>query len=125
MLAVILNVAVIPSRKPAEHTEHSISQEDAEMQIGTSDLQYRYSWQAKPGDDATLRGFPDNILLNTEEGYEVLDFINRCLRQWDKSGTPLDLADAKKIERMLQAKPGGIRSHAKVQAWLLAEWNKY
>lgn len=44
-----------------------------------SDLQYEdeYSWTAIDGDNPKITGIPDSTLLNREEGYEVLAFINR------------------------------------------------
>lgn len=44
-----------------------------------SDLKYEneYSWKAIGDDNPKITGVPDSTLLNREEGYEVLAFINR------------------------------------------------
>ncbi len=93
-------------------------------QIGKSDLQRRdYSWRAQPPDDARVRGFPDDVLLDADEGYEVLDFINRFQRAHDRNGEPLTRDDALRVERLLQRKPGNVRSHRRVTEWVLANWS--
>lgn len=44
-----------------------------------SDLKYadEYSWKAIGDDNPKITGVPNSTLLNREEGYEVLAFINR------------------------------------------------
>lgn len=44
--------------------------------LSKSDLKYKYSWTALESDDPRVTGKPDSTLLNREEGYEVLPFIN-------------------------------------------------
>ncbi|PLX08446.1 MAG: hypothetical protein C0596_06205 [Marinilabiliales bacterium] len=46
--------------------------------ISKSDLYYKYySWTASSGDDPKITGTPDSTLLNRNEGYEILYFINK------------------------------------------------
>ena len=91
-------------------------------QLSKSDLQFTYSWTAIPPDDARLTGVPDSTLLNRNEGYEVLAFINRMdtATKWpDKTG-------ALKVERLIRNHlPGDVRSHAHVWKWLVDNWQKY
>jgi hypothetical protein len=42
-----------------------------------SDLQFEYSWKVISHDNPIITGNPDSTLLNRNEGYEVLAFINR------------------------------------------------
>lgn len=89
-----------------------------------SDLKYEneYSWKAIWDDNPKITGVPDSTLLNREEGYEVLAFINRfavkhALKQKD-SGL--------KVETMIHDHlPGDTRSHANVEKWLVDNWKKY
>ncbi len=87
-----------------------------------SDLQFTYSWTAIPPDDARVTGIPDSTLLNRNEGYEVLAFINRVATasKWT------DKAHALKVERMIKNHlPGDTRSHTHVWQWLIDNWQKY
>jgi len=86
--------------------------------IGKDDLQFTYTWRAIPPDDPRITGTPDSTLLNREEGYEVLAFLNRVCTETK--------AQALKAERMIkQHLPGTTRSHANVLAWLIANWKVY
>jgi hypothetical protein len=89
--------------------------------ITKADLQYTYSWTAIPPDDSRVTGIPDSTLLNRNEGYEVLAFINRLAtaNKWT------DKAPALKAERLIKTTlPGDTRSHTKVWKWLVDNWNK-
>jgi len=82
-----------------------------------SDLQSKhYDWTAsKEYDDAKITGFPDNVELARNEGYEVLPFINRYMadRGW------VQLNSFHKIESAIKDKlPGLLRSHSHVKEWL-------
>lgn len=87
--------------------------------LGTRDLQFQYSWTAIAPDDARVTGVPDSTLLNREEGYEVLAFLNRLAQasKWTNK-TP-----ALKAERMIKNHlPGNIRSHTNVWRWIVDNW---
>lgn len=81
-----------------------------------SDLRLHYSWTASAeADNAKITGFPDNVLLDRHEGYEVLPFLNRYMtvKNWNNQSTLNRLEDA------LRGKlPGSIRSHANIKKWL-------
>jgi hypothetical protein len=76
------------------------------------DLKYDYDWTTSAGDNRKIIGFPDNILLNRNEGYEVLHFLNRYMEHRGWYG-PNSFS---KIEAYIHEKlPGNIRSHKKIQ----------
>lgn len=86
------------------------------------DLKFEYSWKAIPPDDPRVTGKPDSTLLNREEGYEVLYFINRFAdtNNWNSKNSGL------KVEKLIKKHlPGTTRSHANVRQWLVDNWNKY
>ncbi|WP_339649769.1 hypothetical protein [Halopseudomonas pelagia] len=90
--------------------------------LSKSDLKYTYSWTAIAPDDPQVTGTPDSVLLNRNEGYEVLAFINRFAEtrefKYKASGT--------KVERLIKEHlPGDIRSHKNVSKWLADNWKKY
>jgi hypothetical protein len=90
--------------------------------MNSSDLQYIYSWTAISPDDARITGIPDSTLLNRNEGYEVLAFINRIAKvnNWTAKSPAL------KVEKMIkEGLPGTIRSHTNVLKWLADNWNNY
>ena len=87
-----------------------------------SDLKFEYSWKAIPPDDPRVTGKPDSTLLNREEGYEVLYFINRFSNTHNLSNKNTRLKVEKLIKKHL---PGTIRSHANVWQWLVDNWNKH
>lgn len=89
-----------------------------------SDLLYTYSWKAKQeNDNPRVTGFPDNVLLDRNEGYEVLYLINQVaqMNNWKPDGR----AAGHKIERMLQVMPGNVRSRDNVIGWLSNNWDRY
>ena len=66
-----------------------------------SNLKYSYSWTAaKENDNARITGFPDNYLLDRNEGYEVLPYINRYMisKNWTLE------ASFHKIEKAIKMK---------------------
>jgi hypothetical protein len=96
----------------------------AAAQLTSRDLQYNYSKRAVLGDDPRLRGL-DSALFSGHEEYEVLSLINRFLLDHNKDGQPLTKADGLKVERMLQQKPGDIRSREHVAQWIRDSWAQY
>lgn len=85
--------------------------------IARSDLQFTYSWTAIPPDDARVTGTPDDVLLNRNEGYEVLPFINRMAKEskWTTKEPGL------KVERMIRnGLPGSIRSRKNIWQWIVS-----
>lgn len=87
-----------------------------------SDLAFKYSWTVIARDDPKVTGNPDSTLLNRNEGYEVLEFINRfaAINDWKKKESGL------KAERLIKTyPPSDTRSHANIRKWLRDNWEKY
>lgn len=82
--------------------------------ISSKQLQYAYQWNAIPPDDPRITGKPDAIFLNRNEGYEVLNFLNR-----NCSDTPAALKAESLIRTQL---PGYVRSRENVLQWLKVNW---
>ena len=53
---------------------------DEHLKRGRYGAQYR--WQAAPGDNPKVTGWPDNVMLNRGQGYEMRDFINRFCNKY-------------------------------------------
>ena len=90
--------------------------------IARSDLQFKYDWTAsKEHDNPVKTHFPDNVELARHEGYEVLHYLNRVaeISSWTTK------APALKVERMLQALPGSIRSFKKIHQWIIDNWSNH
>ena len=85
------------------------------MGIKKSDLSYEYLWTRYEDDDPKVTGIPDSTLLNRNEGYEVLSFINNYMREHNLS----DVADGKKIEKLIRNDvPKKIHSHSNISKWI-------
>lgn len=90
--------------------------------ITANDLRYSYSWTAIPPDNPKVTGNPDSTLLNRNEGYEMLYFINKFCELYDLKNK----STAHKVETMIKEHlPSNIRSQANVRAWLIENWKKF
>jgi hypothetical protein len=90
--------------------------------LSESDLKYTYSETPIPADDPKATGEPDSMLLNRNELYEVLPFLNHMAVQqgWTTKTEGL------KAERMLrQHVPSDQRSRAHVKKWIVDNWSSY
>lgn len=93
-------------------------------QLHYGDLKFTYSKKATPGDNPRLLGL-DRTLFNGHEEYEVLSLINGFLKAHNIDGNPLTKEHGLKVERMLQKKPGHIRSQEHVNDWVKKEWRSF
>lgn len=89
--------------------------------MSKSDLKGRYSWTTDGGDDPTFRGGSDKALLDRTEGYEVLYFINKLANEWNFK----QKASGEKLERMIHATPGHLRSHENIKQWITDNWKTF
>lgn len=90
--------------------------------ITKSELKYNYSWTVLNGDNPKITGAPDSTLLNRNEGYEVLWFINKFAEKHNFKNKE----SAFKIERMIKSHlPENIRSQENVVEWIERNWEKY
>jgi hypothetical protein len=95
-----------------------------------SDLVFKdYAWTTSEGDSAKVTGFPDGVLLNRREGYEVIYFINRFIDNqvsWKGQTESAKVSLGVKIEKMIHDfLPSNIRSHGNVYQWIVSNWNSY
>lgn len=85
--------------------------------ITAKELQFQYQWTAMGDDDPRKTGKPDSVLLNRNEGYEVLYFLNHI---------SADKAGALKGERMIRNHlPPNVRSREHILKWLIDNWSKF
>lgn len=90
--------------------------------LSKSELKYQYSWTTYRDDDPKVTGEPDSTLLNREEGYEILYFINKFATIYNLKKK----ASGLKIERMIKTGlPSNIRSQEKVRSWVYDNWDAY
>lgn len=83
-----------------------------------------YKWTAKADhDNPYYRIGTDHSELNRTEGYEVLYFINHIVNKWSWNGYTPGLKEYQKIERMIRLfVPTNIRTHKKIEDWIIANW---
>lgn len=85
--------------------------------ISKADLKFDYKWSADKGDNPKLTGSPDRDLIDRDEGYEVLRYLNAVSKT---------KATALKAERLIkQHLPGSVRSRARITEWLQQNWSNY
>lgn len=85
-------------------------------------LQYYYSPGSAGGDDPTKRGAPDNFLLNRNEWYEMLYFVNKFANTYRNSKPSAAL----KAERLIKTVvPMTLRSQQHIESYLLQYWDIY
>lgn len=79
-----------------------------------SDLNFDYSWSAVGRDNPKEIGSPDQELLNRQEGYEVLGFLNALAEEHG-----LNKFATLEIEEVIHTKvPSSHRTRANIVAWL-------
>ena len=92
------------------------------MLMTKKDLIYSYSWSVYKDDDPKVSGEPDSTLLNRNEGYEMLYFINKFMQIHSLES----IKSANKIEKMIKEYvPSDIRSQKNIKNWLEKNWKKY
>lgn len=82
-------------------------------------LRHSGLWTAPETSNKNLSGFPDAVLFNRNEGFEVLHFINRYMdyRGWYAEQT------FQKIETIIKTRlPYAVRTHKDAQQWLDANF---
>ncbi len=83
-----------------------------------------YKWNARADhDNPYYRSGVDHSELNRTEGYEVLYFINHIgEKYWHERAK---LAVYQKIERLIRhAVPTDIRTHKKIEDWIVNNWSE-
>ncbi len=76
-----------------------------------------YKWTAKADhDNPKIIGAQDSALLNREEGYEMLYFINSLALTWKWED---NLTSLQKLERIIKTEvPSNIRKHSEIKNWI-------
>lgn len=83
--------------------------------IDKGDLKYDYNWTSHPGETPMNEGSPDSNLFNREEGYEVLELINKYA---DRTNLK-DKEKALEIEEHLHESLGkDVTTQRSVMDWL-------
>jgi hypothetical protein len=78
-------------------------------------LRHSCKWNTPESDSRAIGGFPDSLVLNVNEGFEVLYFIIRYMdyRGWM---SPITFQN---IESVLKTRlPFKVRTHSAVKEWL-------
>lgn len=88
-----------------------------------SNLKFKdnYSWEISKGDNPSIKGSPDNDLLNRTEGYEVLYFIQQFMK---KQKTRSIRVGTKAEALIINYIPSHIRSRKDIEDWLIENWNR-
>ena len=88
--------------------------------ISKDDLYYKdYSWTVYVKDNPKITGEPDSTLLNREEGYEILYFVNKFCEMYSLNLKTL----ATKVEKMIRnVVPSDIHSQVKIKEWIVVNW---
>ena len=93
------------------------------MRFNKSQMYYTdYKWDPRDeGDDPRVTGEPDSTLLDRNEGYEVLNFVNAYCRR-NKGGREQTTSVYQHIEKGIRACPGNIRSQEGIEKWIKGNW---
>ncbi|QOG02081.1 hypothetical protein [Flavobacterium sp. MDT1-60] len=84
--------------------------------FGRDSLRFNYSWTTTEGDSKKVIGYPDNVLLNRNEGYEILHFINKYMLTRNLNST---ISNFTAIENSIKTSvPSNLRSQAHIKTWL-------
>jgi len=78
--------------------------------------------------DGLIIRLPQKDVLNRNEPYEVVHFINSFAKEygWDKSRNQFFISACKKLETLIKTKlPANIESKEKIKNWLINNWDKY
>ena len=89
---------------------------------------YFYTNLYQTGNDPLIIHLPQKDVLNRNEPYEMVYFINSFAKEygWDKSRNQFFITACKKLETMIKTKlPLNIESKEKIKNWLINNWDKY
>lgn len=89
--------------------------------FSTSFLRHSARWTTPETISKKINGFPDDVVFNWKEGYEVLYFINRYMdyKGWNSEIT------FQKIESTIKTRlPFNAKTHFDVMRWLDLNFKK-
>jgi hypothetical protein len=88
------------------------------MNYKKSDMVYNdYKWTATADhDNPKFIGAQESAMLNRNEGYEMLYFINSVAKTWEWNDS---LKSRQDLERIIRKEvPSHIRTHSKIMEWI-------
>ncbi|MEL1245848.1 hypothetical protein AAEO56_16360 [Flavobacterium sp. DGU11] len=91
------------------------------IHFSTNVLRHSASWTTSEEACTKISGFPDNVVLNVNEGYEVLHFVSGYMsyRGWHSEIT------FQNIESVIKTRlPFTVRTHKEVKDWLDTSFRK-
>jgi len=82
-----------------------------------------YKWTAKADhDNPKFVGAQEKAMLNRQEGYEMLHFINSLALTWNWND---NLSSRQNLERIIKEKvPTDIRTHGGIKTWIEQNYEK-
>lgn len=82
-----------------------------------------YKWTARADhDNPQIIAGSDAALLNREEGYEMLYFINSLAKSWNWQPST-NISSYQHLEKIIKTEvPSTTRSHSKIKAWIEANY---
>lgn len=82
-----------------------------------------YKWTARADhDNPKFIGAQEAAMLNRQEGYEMLYFINSLALTWKWND---NLASRQNLERIIKEKvPSNIRTHGAIKTWLTENYKE-
>lgn len=82
-----------------------------------------YKWTAKADhDNPKFIGAQEAAMLNRQEGYEMLYFINSLALTWKWNNS---LASRQNLERIIREKvPSNIRTHGGIKSWIAENYKE-
>ncbi len=91
------------------------------ISFSTTVLRHSSQWTTSEEACRAITGFPQHIMLNVNEGYEVLHFVCRYMayKGWYAEVTFQNIESAIKTRL-----PFSVRSHKDVQEWLDANFRR-
>ncbi|MCW1962252.1 hypothetical protein [Chryseobacterium viscerum] len=77
-----------------------------------------YKWTAKADhDNPKFIGAQDAAMLNRQEGYEMLYFINSLATTWNWNNATV--SSFQNLERIIKTEvPSNIRKHGEIKSWI-------
>lgn len=89
--------------------------------LNQNDLQFEYSWSVLESDDSQVIEPYDSTLLNRNEGYDVITFLNHFARTYN-----LRKENALKAERFIKYyMPQDINKRIDASRWLIDNLESY
>ena len=93
---------------------------NAMLMFVKSNLQLNYNWPEPTGDALKYTGEPDSIILDRDDGHEVLAFIRKFVQIYSLEGFQY----SEKIEALVREAPERCRTRVSVYLWVRGNWGE-